>query len=165
VFGLLAGNRPLDREARYAIRAADPDAEARVLEMVTHPHCDLVVTAIPGARALAPTLAALRAGKVVGLATKEAIPIRPEVAAVCAAAGIDPYISISEGTLVATVRPQHAEGLLAALAKANIPAADVGEVLPAGAARTMLDADGREVPLTPPRLDPYWEAFARWSAQ
>jgi hydrogenase expression/formation protein HypE len=96
---------------------------------------------------------------------QSAIPIRPEVAAVCAAAGIDPYFSISEGTLVATVRPQHAEGLLAVLANANISAADVGEVLPAGAARTMLDADGREVPLTPPGLDPYWEAFARWSAQ
>src|ERR1035438_308488 len=96
---------------------------------------------------------------------QSAIPIRPEVAAVCAAAGIDPYVSISEGTLVATVRPQHAEGLLAALARANISAADVGEVLPASAARTMLDADGREVPLTPPRLDPYWEVFARWSAQ
>jgi hydrogenase expression/formation protein HypE len=96
---------------------------------------------------------------------QSAIPILPEVAAVCAAAGIDPYFSISEGTLVATVRPQHAEGLLTALAKANILAADVGEVLPAGAARTMLNADGREVPLTPPRLDPYWEAFARWSAQ
>jgi len=94
---------------------------------------------------------------------QSAIPIRPEVAAVCAAAGIDPYYSISEGTLVATVRPQHAEGLLAALAKANIPAADVGEVLPAGAARTMLDTDGREVPLTPPRLDPYWDASARWT--
>ena len=96
---------------------------------------------------------------------QSAIPIRPEVAAVCAAAGIDPYFAISEGTLVATVRSQHAEGLLAALAKANITAADVGEVLTAGAARTILDADGREVPLTPPRLDPYWEAFARWSAQ
>ena len=96
---------------------------------------------------------------------QSAIPIRPEVAAVCAAAGIDPYCSISEDTLVATVRPRHAEGLLAVFAKANIPAADVGEVLTAGAARTMLDADGREVPLTPPRLDPYWEAFARWSAQ
>jgi hydrogenase expression/formation protein HypE len=96
---------------------------------------------------------------------QSAIPVRPEVAAVCAAAGIDPYFSISEGTLVATVRPQHAEGLLAALTDANIPAADVGEVLPAGALRTMLDADGREVPLTPPRLDPYWEGFARLSAE
>jgi hydrogenase expression/formation protein HypE len=96
---------------------------------------------------------------------QSAIPVRPEVAAVCTAAGIDPYFAISEGTLVATVRPEHAEGLLAAMADANIPAADVGEVLPAGAARTMLDADGREAPLTPARLDPYWEAFARWSAE
>jgi len=96
---------------------------------------------------------------------QSAIPVRPEVAAVCAAAGIDPYFSISEGTLVATVRPQHAQGLLAALADANIAAADVGEVLPAGAPRTMLDAYGHELPLAPPRLDPYWEAFARWSAE
>ena len=73
VFGLLAGARPLDRDARYAIRAADPDAAARTEEMVTHPDCDLVLTAIPGARALAPTLAALRAGKVVALATKEVL--------------------------------------------------------------------------------------------
>ena len=79
VFGLLAGSRPLDREARYTIRAADPDAEARVLEMVTHPDCDLVVTALPGARALAPTLAALRAGKVVGLATKEVLVMAGEL--------------------------------------------------------------------------------------
>ena len=34
---------------------------------------------------------------------QSAIPIRPGVAAVCAAAAIDPYFSISEGTLVATV--------------------------------------------------------------
>jgi hydrogenase maturation factor len=94
-----------------------------------------------------------------------AIPVRPEAAAVCAAARIDPYFAISEGTLVATVRPQHAEGLLAAFADANIQAADVGEVLPAGAPRTMLDAVGREVPLNPARLDPYWEMFARWSAE
>ena len=73
VFGLLAGERPLDRAARYAIRASDPDAEARVEEMVTHPDCDLVVTAIPGAQALKPTLDALRAGKVVALATKEVL--------------------------------------------------------------------------------------------
>ena len=79
VFGLLAGERPLPREARYAIRAADPDAEARTLEMVTHPDCDLVLTAIPGARALPPTLAALRAGKVVALATKEVLVMAGEL--------------------------------------------------------------------------------------
>jgi 1-deoxy-D-xylulose-5-phosphate reductoisomerase len=79
VFGLLAGVRPLDREARFTIRAADPDATARTEEMVTHPDCDLVVTALPGARALAPTLAALRAGKVVALATKEVLVMAGEL--------------------------------------------------------------------------------------
>jgi 1-deoxy-D-xylulose-5-phosphate reductoisomerase len=79
VFGLLAGERPLAREARYTIRAADPDAEKRTEEMVTHPDCDLVLTAIPGARALPPTLAALRAGKIVALATKEVLVMAGEL--------------------------------------------------------------------------------------
>jgi 1-deoxy-D-xylulose-5-phosphate reductoisomerase len=39
--------------------------------MVTHPDCDVVLVAIPGARALAPTLWALGAGKAIALATKE----------------------------------------------------------------------------------------------
>lgn len=60
VFGLLSGRRPVDRPARYVLQAGQPDCEARVLEMVTHPDCDLVLVAIPGSRVLAPTLAALR---------------------------------------------------------------------------------------------------------
>ncbi|HEY8759398.1 MAG TPA: 1-deoxy-D-xylulose-5-phosphate reductoisomerase [Candidatus Dormibacteraeota bacterium] len=79
VFGLLGGARPLQREARYAIRAADFGAAERIEEMVTHPDCDLVVTAIPGAQALPPTLAALRAGKVVALATKEVLVMAGEL--------------------------------------------------------------------------------------
>ena len=79
VFGLLAGSRPLDRPARFAIRAGDPDARERTEEMVTHPDCDIVVTAIPGARALAPTLAALRAGKIVALASKEVLVMAGEL--------------------------------------------------------------------------------------
>ena len=73
VFGLVSGSRPPDRQARYVIRSGDPDAEARVEEMVSHPDCDLVVVAIPGARALAPSLAALRAHKKLALATKEVL--------------------------------------------------------------------------------------------
>jgi len=79
VFGLLAGERPLPRAARFAIRAGDPDAAERIEEMVTHPDCDLVLTAIPGARALPPTLSALRAGKVVALATKEVLVMAGEL--------------------------------------------------------------------------------------
>jgi 1-deoxy-D-xylulose-5-phosphate reductoisomerase len=79
LFGILAGERPLERQARFVIRAADADAAERTEEMVTHPDCDIVVTAIPGARALTPTLAALRAGKVVALATKEVLVMAGEL--------------------------------------------------------------------------------------
>ncbi len=34
---------------------------------------------------------------------RDAIPVLPEVRAVCDHVGIDPYVSISEGTLIATV--------------------------------------------------------------
>src|SRR5450756_3022766 len=51
-----------------------------------------------------------------------AIPVRPEVAAVCELVDIDPLTSISEGTLLATVRPEHADGVLGALAGAGIAA-------------------------------------------
>jgi hydrogenase maturation factor len=93
---------------------------------------------------------------------RAAIPVRPEVAAVCAAAEIDPYLSISEGTLIISVRPGHAQGLLAAVNGAGIEAADVGELLPAHAGRTLI-IDGRAGPLAPPALDPYWAAVARLS--
>ena len=42
-------------------------------EIATHPEADIVVVAIPTAKALLPTLAALKAGKRVALATKEVL--------------------------------------------------------------------------------------------
>ena len=75
LFGLTEGRRSAKRTAEYLIQgqAGEADFDARVEEMVTDPRCDLVVVAIPGARALAPTLAALKAGKEVALATKEVL--------------------------------------------------------------------------------------------
>jgi 1-deoxy-D-xylulose-5-phosphate reductoisomerase len=75
LFGLTEGRRSAKRTAEYLVQgqAGDPDFDARVVAMVTDPRCDLVVVAIPGARALAPTLAALKAGKEVALATKEVL--------------------------------------------------------------------------------------------
>jgi 1-deoxy-D-xylulose-5-phosphate reductoisomerase len=72
-FGLLVGRRSLARAARFLIRSDDPDCDARVQEMVTHPECDLVLVAVPGARMLRPTLAALAAHKKIALATKEVL--------------------------------------------------------------------------------------------
>ena len=94
---------------------------------------------------------------------RDAIPVRPEVRAICDHVGIDPYISISEGSLIATVRPDRAEAFVAALAAAAIDAAVVGELVPADRGRVLL-VEGRERPLVHPGLDPFWAAFGSWAA-
>src|SRR2546429_3988235 len=75
LFGLTEGVRSSNRTAAHMVhgRAGKPDFDAQVEAMVTDPRCDLVVVAIPGARALGPTMSALRAGKEVALATKEVL--------------------------------------------------------------------------------------------
>src|SRR6185295_11312779 len=75
LFGLTEGARSADRKAEHIVqgRAGEGDFDAQVEAMVTDPRCDLVMVAIPGARALQPTLAALRAGKEIALATKEVL--------------------------------------------------------------------------------------------
>ena len=75
LFGLTEGRRTSQRQAEHVIQgqAGEKDFDARVEAMVTDPRCDLVLVAIPGARALGPTLAALKAGKEVALATKEVL--------------------------------------------------------------------------------------------
>jgi hydrogenase expression/formation protein HypE len=94
----------------------------------------------------------------------EAIPVRPEVLSVCEHVGIDPYVSISEGTLIATVFPARADAFVAALAEAGVEAAVVGEVVGAGAGSTIRAPDG-DRPLEHPGLDPFWGAFGRWARE
>ena len=75
LFGLSEGARSSNRHAEHVVHghAGDAGFDAQVEAMIVDPRCDVVVVAIPGARALAPTLAALRAGKEVALATKEVL--------------------------------------------------------------------------------------------
>ncbi len=75
LFGLTQSARASNRTAEYIIqgKAGEGDFDARVEAMITDPRCDLVVVAIPSARAVQPTLAALHAGKEVALATKEVL--------------------------------------------------------------------------------------------
>jgi hydrogenase expression/formation protein HypE len=93
-----------------------------------------------------------------------AIPVRPEVRAVCDHTGMDPYTAISEGTLIATVVPERAEAFVAALADAGIEAADVGQVTESSAGRILVTPQG-ERGLEHPGLDPFWDAFGRWAAE
>jgi hydrogenase expression/formation protein HypE len=95
---------------------------------------------------------------------RDLIPIRPEVRAVCEHVGIDPYVAISEGTLIATVVAEKADGYVEALRAAGIEAAIVGEIREADAGRTIV-VEGNEQPLRHPGLDPFWGAFGRWAAE
>lgn len=93
----------------------------------------------------------------------EAIPLRPEVAAVCDHTGMDPYHAISEGTLIATVVPSRAEAFVAALSGGGIDAAIVGEITEPETPRVVV-RDGEEDSLEHPGLDPFWAAFGAWVA-
>jgi len=88
----------------------------------------------------------------------ERIILPEEVQKTCACFGIDPFISISEGTLLATARPERAGGVIRALTKAGIPASVVGEVRPRKEGIRVYD--GRKSRrLLHPLADPFWSAF------
>ena len=89
LFGLTEGVHASNRKAEHVVHghSGEADFDSRVEAMVTDPRCDLVVVAIPGARALAPTMAALRAGKEVALATKEVLVMAGDLVMRAAGAG------------------------------------------------------------------------------
>jgi hydrogenase maturation factor len=95
----------------------------------------------------------------------DAIPVRPEVRVVCEHVGIDPYTSISEGTLIATLRPDRAIGYVEACAREGIDAAIVGDVTEPADGRVLVDGDGVERALEHPGLDPFWGAFGAWASE
>ena len=95
---------------------------------------------------------------------RERVPVPPEVAAVCGLFGIDPFTSISEGTLILTCRKHRTAEVLARLAAKGIVAAAIGETQPE-AAGILLVEGGRERPLEHPRVDPFWAAFGKAMAE
>ncbi len=95
---------------------------------------------------------------------REAIPVRDEVRAVCEHTGMDPYIAISEGTLIATVVPARAQAFVDELGGEGIDAAIVGEVTEASTG-TVLVTSEEERTFEHPGLDPFWGAFGRWAAE
>jgi hydrogenase expression/formation protein HypE len=91
---------------------------------------------------------------------KEKIIVLDEVEKICAHFGIDPYSSISEGSLIITCKKNKVDLLLKKLAGKNIPASVVGEVVPQSKGIVLVEG-GRERALDHPRVDPFWPAFAR----
>jgi len=92
------------------------------------------------------------------------IPLRPEVRAVCEHAGMDPYTSISEGTLICTVVQDRADAFASALEDDGIDAAVVGQVTEVEHGAVLVTDRGDEA-LEHPGLDPFWGAFGRWAEE
>lgn len=96
----------------------------------------------------------------VGMEIDESRFVYPdEVRMVCETFGLDPVRSIAEGSLLITVRPGRAAGVVAGLKRKRIAASVVGEVVRDRRRRTIRRADGRTEALAVPEQDPFWPAF------
>ncbi|MFA9452926.1 MAG: AIR synthase family protein [Candidatus Aminicenantaceae bacterium] len=101
----------------------------------------------------------------VGMAIdKDAIFVNPVVDKVCRLFEIDPYSSISEGTLIISCRPHKAEEVIARLGEKDIPASMVGEIVPEAEGMTYSE-QGKTHTLEHPRVDPFWGAFGKAAEQ
>ena len=76
----------------------------------------------------------------------ESIPVLPECRIICDALSLDPLGLIASGALLATLPPQDAERLIAALGDEGIPASVIGSVTPASEG-LRLAVNGVEGPL------------------
>ena len=91
----------------------------------------------------------------------EDIVLQDVIAKTCAVYDIDPYKAISEGTLLATVRPEKAHAVVAALESEGIPASVCGEVTPESEGMHIIE-NGQKRPLEHPKVDPFWIKFEEY---
>lgn len=100
----------------------------------------------------------LTASGVGGVIERDLIPIDEEVRDVCDLFSIDPYTSLSEGSLVACLRPERVEDAINTLEKIGVPCVEVGRVLDKTEG-IKLKANSGKRPLAYPKSDPYWNAY------
>ncbi len=89
---------------------------------------------------------------------KERIVVEDCVTEICRYFGIDPYASISEGTLIIACREHKAEKVVKALARKGIKSSIVGELLNPKQGMILVEK-GKERKLEHPVVDPFWQAF------
>jgi hydrogenase maturation factor len=100
------------------------------------------------------------ASKVGMIVDKEKIIVQDTIRKVCDLFNIDPYSSISEGSLIITVKPHKAKEVLDRLKDKGIPASSVGEVVENEKGMQLFE-DGKGKPLQHPKVDPFWAAFGK----
>jgi hydrogenase maturation factor len=89
---------------------------------------------------------------------KESIVVEPCVSEICSYFGIDPYASISEGTLIAACKEHKAQDVVKALARKGIRSSIVGELTKPDKGMVLVEK-GKERKLKHPIVDPFWKAF------
>ena len=89
---------------------------------------------------------------------KEKIIVEEGVPEVCRFFGIDPYASISEGTLIIACKARKADEIVAALAGKGIGSSVVGELTAPGKGMVLVEKGARKN-LEHPIVDPFWRAF------
>ena len=80
------------------------------------------------------------------------------MAEICAYFNIDPYASISEGTLIIACKEHKAQEVVTALIQKGIKASIVGELTKPEKGMILLEG-GKEKRLEHPIVDPFWRAF------
>jgi len=89
---------------------------------------------------------------------KELIVVRDCVTEICRLFGIDPYASISEGTLIIACRENKAEDVVEALSRQGISSSVVGELTDPRQGVVLVEG-GKQRKLEHPKVDPFWAAF------
>jgi hydrogenase maturation factor len=89
---------------------------------------------------------------------KERIVVEDCVPEICRYFGIDPYASISEGTLIIACRDHKAEKVVKALFRRGIKSSIVGELVNPEQGMILVEK-GKEKKLEHPVVDPFWQAF------
>jgi hydrogenase expression/formation protein HypE len=89
---------------------------------------------------------------------KEKIIVEEGIDEVCRFFGIDPYVSISEGTLIIACKENKARDVVKALERKDIKSSIVGELTGPEKGMVLVEK-GREKKLEHPIVDPFWRAF------
>ena len=89
---------------------------------------------------------------------KERIVVEDCVTEICRHFGIDPYASISEGTLIIACKDHKAEKVVKALSRKGIKSSIVGELINPKHGMVLVE-NGKERKLKHPVVDPFWQAF------
>jgi hydrogenase expression/formation protein HypE len=101
----------------------------------------------------------------VGMAIdKEKIIVQDPVRKVCDLFGIDPYTSISEGTLILTCRPHKVQEVVRRLGDKGILVSMVGEIVDARHGLRFFE-HGKSRELLHPKVDPFWAAFGKAASE